>query len=102
MPSTTARIAHRCVKGGSTTTSTPVVSTVAKPAVKVIKAGPAVKKITVAHRHTVRHLSVAKNGQHVTHIKTVKVSKPVKHASVGKTHKQVTHVVVKSSKVIAN
>ena len=49
-----------------------------------------------------RHLSVAKNGQHATHIKTAKVSKPVKHASVGKTHKQGTRVVVKSSKVIAN
>jgi hypothetical protein len=84
------------------TISTPVVSTVAKPAVKVIKVSKAVKKIKVAHRHTVRHLSIAKNGQHATHIKTAKVSKPVKHANVSKTHKQVTHVVAKSSKVIAN
>ena len=45
---------------------------------------------------------VAKNGQHATHIKIAKVSKPVKHANLGKTHKPVTHVVAKSSKVIAN
>jgi hypothetical protein len=80
--------------------TTPVAST---PATKVIKAkvvkAKVVKKIKVAH-HGVRHLSVAKNGQHVAHIKIAKVSKPIKHASVGKTHN--THVVAKSSKVIAN
>ena len=76
--------------------TTPVTSTPAK----VIKA-KVVKKIKVAH-HGMRHLSIAKNGQHATHIKTAKVSKPVKHASIGKAHKPSTLVVAKSSKVIAN
>jgi hypothetical protein len=50
-------------------TLTPVASTVSKPVVKTIKAGKDVKKIKVAHHHNGRHLSIAKNGQHSTHMK---------------------------------
>jgi hypothetical protein len=82
-------------------TSTPVVSTPAKPAVKVIKAGKNLKKTKVAHHHAVRHPAIAENGRPASHVKTVKVSKPVKHDNPSKTHKQVAHLV-KSSKVIAN
>jgi hypothetical protein len=82
-------------------TLTPVASTVSKPAVKTIKASKDVKKIKVAHRHNVRHLTIAKNGKHVSQVKTAKVSMPVKHANVDKVHKQVVHEV-KSNKVIVN
>jgi hypothetical protein len=88
----------------ATVTAAPTVSTAVSaastaPAVKVIKAGKDTKKVKVAHRHNVRHLAIAGNGKHSSHVKTVKVSKPVKHAGVVKAHGQVE---VKSNKVIAN
>jgi hypothetical protein len=79
--------------------TTPAVSTASKPVVKTIKANSP-KKIKVAHRHNGHHAIMAKNGKHVSHVKTAKVSKPVQHANL-RAHKQVAHVV-KASKVSAN
>jgi hypothetical protein len=83
------------------TTAAPIAATAAKPAVKVIKANKDIKKIKVAHRHSVHHQAIAKGGKATSHVKTAQVSKPVKHADVRKPSGQIAHVA-KSNKVIAN
>jgi hypothetical protein len=59
-----------------TVTATPAASTWTLFPATVTKTDKPLKK--VAHRHSAHHTMIAKNGKHVSHVKTAKVSKPVK------------------------
>jgi hypothetical protein len=61
------------------TTAAPAVTPNTKTATKTVtKTDKTLKTIKVSHRHPVRHMTIANNGKHWSHVKTAKISKPSK------------------------
>jgi hypothetical protein len=92
---TTMLVAPALAADAVKSTPAPVAATTAAPAVTpapkteiktatkhatkhLAKTDKHLKTIKVAHRHSVHHMTFAKNGKHPSHLASAKVSKPVK------------------------